>query len=248
MQIFQKSVVQKHLRNLDQEKIEKAFEKFRLNYNPAKIEQIKSLKEEEYQDGFLRDIFVDVLGYTLRPNENYDLQREYKNQTDGKKADGAILKGGNAIAVIELKSTKTKDLTKITQQAFNYKNNQPECKYIITSNFQKLRFYIDYSTEFEEFDLFFLDRKQFELLYLILHKESIFSNLPKQLKKETQFHEKEISQELYKDYSNFKEKLFFLMQIINKIERCTCNKFGDKHVIVICTSNLLKFKKFVLNY
>ena len=208
MPIFQKSVIKKHLKNLDQEKVEKAFQTFRLNYNPAKIEQIKTLKEEEYQDGFLREIFVDVLGYTLRPNENFDLQREFKNQTDGKKADGAILKDENAIAVIELKSTKTKDLTKITQQAFNYKNNQPECKYVITSNFQKIRFYIDYSTEFEEFDLFFLDRERFELLYLILHKESIFSNLPIKLKKETQFHEKEISEELYKDYSHFKNKLF----------------------------------------
>src|SRR5690554_12176 len=160
MQIFQKSVIQKHLKSLDQEKVEKAFQTFRLNYNPAKIEQIKTLKEEEYQDGFLREIFVDVLGYTLRPDENFDLQREFKNQTDGKKADGAILKDENAVAVIELKSTKTKDLTKITQQAFNYKNNQPECKYVITSNFQKLRFYIDYSTEFEEFDLFFLDRSE----------------------------------------------------------------------------------------
>ncbi|TDO01455.1 Eco57I restriction-modification methylase domain-containing protein [Sunxiuqinia elliptica] len=208
MKIFQKSVIQKHLKSLDKEKVEKAFQAFRLNYNPAKIEQIKTLKEEEYQDGFLREIFVDVLGYTLRPDENFDLQREFKNQTDGKKADGAIIKDENAIAVIELKSTKTKDLTKITQQAFNYKNNQPECKYIITSNFQKLRFYIDYSTEFEEFDLFFLDRERFELLYLILHKESVFSNLPIQLKKETQFHEKEISEELYNDYSHFKDKLF----------------------------------------
>lgn len=208
MQIFQKSVIKKHLKNLDQDKVEKAFQIFKQNYNPAKIEQIKTLKEEEYQDGFLREIFVDVFGYTLRPNENYDLQREFKNQTDGKKADGAILKNDNAIAVIELKSTKTKDLTQITQQAFNYKNNQPECKYVITSNFQKLRFYIDYSTEFEEFDLFFLSRERFELLYLILHKDSIFSNLPIQLKKETQFHEKEISEELYKDYSNFKSRLY----------------------------------------
>ena len=103
MPIFQKSVIKKHLKNLDQEKVEKAFQTFRLNYNSAKIEQIKMLKEEEYQDGFLREIFVDVLGYTLRPDENFDLQREFKNQTDGKKADGAILKDENAIAVIELK-------------------------------------------------------------------------------------------------------------------------------------------------
>jgi hypothetical protein len=46
-----------------------------------------------------------------------------------------------AIAVIELKSTKTKDFKNVTEQAFGYKNNQPECKYVIISNFQKLRFY-----------------------------------------------------------------------------------------------------------
>jgi len=208
MPIFQKSVVQDYVEKLDQDKVEKAYQTFRTNYNSAKIEQIKTLKEEEYQDGFLRDIFVDVFGYTLRPEENYNLQREFKNQTDGKKADGAILKDDNAIAVIELKSTSTKDLTKVTQQAFNYKNNQPECKYVITSNFQKLRFYIDYSNEFEEFDLFFLDRERFEVLYLILQKDNIFANLPTELKTQTLFHEKKVSEDLYSDYSHFKEKLF----------------------------------------
>ncbi len=208
MAIFQKSVIKKHLNNLDKEQVEKAYLKFKSNYNPAKIEQIKTLKEEEYQDGFLRDIFVDVFGYTLRPDENYNLQREFKNQSDGKKADGAILKDEKAIAVIELKSTKTKDLTKVTQQAFNYKNNQPECKYVITSNFQKLRFYIDYANEYEEFDLFYLGKEDFELLYLLLNKKSIFDNLPLKLKEETKFHEQEVSSKLYKDYSHFKRKLY----------------------------------------
>ena len=85
MPIFQKSVVQNYVEKLDQDKVEKAYQTFRTNYNSHKIEQIKTLKEEEYQDGFLRDIFVDVFGYTLRPEENYNLQREFKNQTDGKK-------------------------------------------------------------------------------------------------------------------------------------------------------------------
>lgn len=208
MPIFQKSVVQDYVEKLDQKKVEKAYQTFRTNYNPAKIERIKSLKEEEYQDGFLRDIFVDVFDYTLRPEDDFNLQREFKNQTDGKKADGAILKDDNAIAVIELKSTSTKDLTKVTQQAFNYKNNQPECKYVITSNFQKLRFYIDYSNEFEEFDLFFLKRDRFEVLYLILQKDNIFAHLPTELKTQTLFHEKKVSEDLYNDYSHFKEKLF----------------------------------------
>ncbi|NOZ46409.1 MAG: restriction endonuclease subunit M, partial [Chlorobi bacterium] len=213
MEIFQKSVINKHLINLDKEQVEKAYQKFKENYNPAKIEKIKQLKEEEYQDGFLRDIFVDVLGYTLKPDDNYNLAREFKNQDDGRKADGAILNpdittGEKAIAVIELKSTKTKDLKSITEQAFNYKNNQPDCKYVITSNFQKLRFYIDYANEFEEFDLFNLQKTDFERLYLILNTNSVFSDLPIRLKDETKFHEQEISVKLYNNYSDFKNKLF----------------------------------------
>ena len=208
MAIFQKSVIQKHLNNLDKELVEKAYQKFRENYSPAKIEKIKQLKEEEYQDGFLRDLFVDILGYTLKPDDNYNLAREFKNQGDGKKADGAILKNGKAVVVIELKSTKTKDLKSITEQAFNYKINQPDCKYVITSNFQKLRFYIDYANEFEAFDLFHLQKTDFELLYLILNSDSVFSDLPLKLKEETRFHEQDVSGKLYKDYSVFKNKLF----------------------------------------
>ncbi len=208
MSIFQKSVINNHLSQLDKDQVEKAFAKFNDNYSFSKIAEIQKMKEEEYQDGFLRDIFVDVFGYTLKPADCYDLAREFKNQTDGKKADGAILKNKNAIAVIELKSTKTKDLTKVTQQAFNYKNNQPECKYVITSNFQKLRFYIDYANEYEEFDLFNLQKDDFQLLYLLLQKDSILSDLPLKLKTETKFHEEKISDKLYKDYSSFKYKIY----------------------------------------
>jgi len=208
MEIFQKSVINNHLVHLDKEQVEKAFKKFKENYSPTKIAEIKNLKEEEYQDGFLREIFVDVFAYTLKPAENYNLAREFKNQADGKKADGAILKDGKAVVVIELKSTKTKDLKSITEQAFNYKYNQPDCKYVITSNFQKLRFYIDYANEYEEFDLFNLQKRDFELLYLILHKDSIFADLPLKLKSETKFHEENISDKLYKDYSNFKHKVY----------------------------------------
>ncbi|WP_069471884.1 hypothetical protein [Candidatus Marithrix sp. Canyon 246] len=103
MPIFQKSVIQKHLTNLEQSQLDDAFKRFKDNYSIDKIQQIKILKEEEYQDGFLRDIFVGVFGYILKPDQNFNLVREFKNKTDGKKADAAILKDKNAIAVIELK-------------------------------------------------------------------------------------------------------------------------------------------------
>ena len=216
MSLFQKSVTNKYLKNLDNDKVEKAFENFRKFYgNKLRLANIMQLKEENYQEGFLREVFVQTLGYTINPDENYNLTTEFKNQTDARKADGAIVatstKGGHtpsAIGVIELKSTKTKNLESIKEQAFGYKNHQPDCKYVITSNFQKLRFYIDNATEYEEFDLFKLDKSGFKLLYLLLSQESIFSGLPEKLKQETKFHESDISNKLYKDYKHFKDKIF----------------------------------------
>ncbi|MFO7811185.1 MAG: DNA methyltransferase, partial [Candidatus Delongbacteria bacterium] len=208
MALFQHSVINKYLKNLDHAKVSEAYEVFQKNFSLSKIELIKSMKEEEYQDGFLRDLFVDVLGYTLKPADDFNLVRERKNETDSKKADGAIIKDDKVIAVIELKSTATKDLKAVTDQAFGYKNNQSGCKYVITSNFQKLRFYIDYTIEFEEFDLFSLSREDFEKLYLILSRESIFSDLPSKLKKETKLQDEIITNKLYRDYSVFKDRLY----------------------------------------
>ena len=207
--IFQKSVINKYLKNLDKAKLDKAFGNYKDTFTAEKIEIIKSVKEEEYQDGFLRDLFVNVLGYKLNiDSKEHDLVREKKNQTDAKKADGAIIKDGKVTAVIELKDTKTKDMGSFTEQAFGYKNSQEGCKYVITSNFHKLRFYIDNKVDFEEFNLFELGRDDFELLYLILNKESIFSDIPAKLKEETKFHEETVSNKLYSDYSSFKKNLF----------------------------------------
>ena len=72
-------------------------------------------------------MFVKVLDYTMKPNANYNLVAEYKNQTNSRKADGAILKEDLALGVIELKGTNTKHLEGIRQQAFDYKANQKGC-------------------------------------------------------------------------------------------------------------------------
>ncbi|OQX97545.1 MAG: restriction endonuclease subunit M, partial [Bacteroidetes bacterium 4572_128] len=216
MSLFQKSVLEKYLTSFDKNELNLAYEKFLSIYNSKKIEKIKKLKEEEYQDGFLRDLFVKVLGYTLKPDENFNMVREFKNQKDNKKADAAILKKNKAIAVIELKSTKTKDLRKVTEQAFNYRNNQINCRYIITSNFHKLRFFIDYASDFEEFNLFNLKKNDFNRFYILLNKKSILNHFPLKLKEETKFHEEKISNELYKDYSILKSKIFENLVLRNK--------------------------------
>jgi len=209
MSIFQKSIINKYLKSLDNEKVNLAFKQFQTFYgNKLRLFEILHLKEENYQEGFLREIFVQSLGYTLRPDLNHDLTTEYKNQTDSKKADGAIIKNNSAIGVIELKSTKTFNLDTIKNQAFNYKNNQPDCRYVITSNFHHLRFYIDNSTEYEEFDLFELTEQQFKVFYLILSQESVFNDIPLKMKEETKYHEESISDKFYKDYKSFKDQIF----------------------------------------
>lgn len=209
MSMFQKSVLLKHLKSVDEEKMQNAHK--RLSTFLSKKENILTAKEENYQYGFLEDIFVQVLDFTLNPSPNYNLTTEFKNETDSKKADGAILDNEqNAIGVIELKSTKTKELKSIEQQAFNYKNHNTFCKYVITSNFEKLRFYIDDATVYEEFNLFELesDYERFKIFYLLLQKDNILKNLPALLKEESKFHEKEVSDKLYNDYFTFKKSIF----------------------------------------
>lgn len=209
MPLFQKSVVNKYLTNLDNAIVNRAFEQFKQFYGDAeRIENIRLLKEENYQEGFLREIFVDVLGYTINPNKNYNLTTEFKNLTDSKKADGAILLDEKAIGVIELKSTTTPNLESIRDQAFNYKNNQPNCRFVITSNFEKLRFYIDNATDWEEFNLFNLDFENFRNFYLYLSKDSILNGITIKIKDESKLHEEDITSKLYNDYSIFKHQLF----------------------------------------
>jgi type I restriction-modification system DNA methylase subunit len=148
------------------------------------------------------------LDYTLNPKPKFNITTEFKNQKGAGKADGAILKEDKAIGVIELKGTNTKDLESIRKQAFDYKANQKGCVYIITSNFEKLRFYINDATEFLEFNLFQLAPEEFALLYLCLQKDNILNNLALTIKEASLIEEEKITKQFYNDYSLFKRELF----------------------------------------
>jgi type I restriction-modification system DNA methylase subunit len=209
MALFQNSVITKHLQSLDQKLLDLKWNDFAaVFHNTEKQTNIRNSKEEQYQEGFLRELLVNVLGYTINPDVNFNLLTEQKNETNSKKADGAIIIDGKIKAVIELKGTDTSDLGKIETQAFGYKNNQTECVYVITSNFEKLRFYIDNAVDFIEFNLFTLTKQEFQLLYICLSFENIKNNIPKHLKDESVSKENQITKKLYKDYSEFKRALY----------------------------------------
>ena len=209
MSIFQNTVVNKYLKNQNEQVLSQKWTIYKDHFlNPTIQENIRNAKEEQYQEGFLRDLFVNVFGYTLNPANNFNLTTELKNVKDSKKADGGIIIDDKVFGVIELKGTNTTDLTKVETQVFGYKNNQTDCVYVITSNFEKLRFYIDNAIEHIEFNLFTLTEQDFKILYLCVAFENIKKHIPKKLKEESLSQEEEITKKLYKDYSLFKRELF----------------------------------------
>ena len=208
MSLFQNSVLKPHLSNLDENIIQQSWKIYQSYFlDPSKQKIIFEKKEEELQYEFLMQLFDKCLGYDIGVGSQ-NLFVEQKNQTDSKKADGAIKIKGEIVCVIELKSTKTKNLKDVEIQAFGYKVSHPKCKYVVTSNFNKLRFYVDNTTEFEEFDLFNLTNDRFKLLWLCLSYDSISSNKPQKLSEESLVNEEKITKNLYKDYSEFRRKLF----------------------------------------
>ena len=167
--LLQKNIVKKYLALLSEEQTQAAWNQYQSYFLNKDIQQnIQQSKEEQFQEGFLRELFVKVLGYTLNPSPNFNLITEKKNETNSKKADGAIQKDGKVIGVIELKDHKTTDLSKVEPQAFNYKSQHPDARYVVISNFEKLRLYIDNAVEYREWDLFRMTHDDFRELFLCL--------------------------------------------------------------------------------
>ncbi len=223
MGIFQKSVLKSFVREqtkTNSEAIQNAYQKFVAYFGDKSVqENLSKIKEEQYQEVFLKDLFVTILGYTLFPNQNHNLLTELKNPNDSKKADGGILdtnKENTVLAVIELKDMRTRLMASIENQAFGYKRQHPNCRYVITSNFRFLRLYLDNAYEHEEFDLFNLDYDNFTILYTLLQKDNLLSGLPLQLKKQSVAREEELTLEFYNQYQHSKALLFIFIAKQNK--------------------------------
>ena len=207
--LLQKNIVKKYLAFLSEEQTQAAWNQYQSYFLNKDIQQnIQQSKEEQFQEGFLRELFVKVLGYTLNPSPNFNLITEKKNETNSKKADGAIQKDGKVIGVIELKDHKTTDLSKVEPQAFNYKSQHPDARYVVISNFEKLRLYIDNAVEYREWDLFRMTHDDFRELFLCLAWPQVERGVALQMKQESVSSEDQITKALYKDYSQFKRVLF----------------------------------------
>ena len=207
--LLQKNIVKKYLNLLNEEQTQKPWEQYQSYFLNEEIQtNIHKIKEEQFQEGFLRELFVKVLGYTINPSPNYNLTTELKNEVGSKKADGAIIIDDKVIGVIELKDHKTPDLTSIENQAFGYKSKHKDTRLVIISNFEKLRLYIDNAVEYREWDIFHMTSDGFRELYLCLAWQQVERGVALQMKQESVSSEDQITKALYKDYSQFKRVLF----------------------------------------
>ena len=207
--LLQKNIVKKYLNMLDEEQTLKSWEQYQSYFLNEDIQtNIHKIKEEQFQEGFLRELFVKVLGYTINPSPNYNLTTELKNEVGTKKTDGAILIGEKVIGVIELKDHKTPDLASIELQAFGYKSKHKDTRLVIISNFEKLRLYIDNAVEYREWDIFHMTHDDFRELYLCLAWQQVERGVALQMKQESVSSEDQITKALYRDYSQFKRVLF----------------------------------------
>ena len=93
MSLYQTSVLNKYLTTQDPEQVTSAFERYTSYFHDKEIQKnIRNSNEEQFQQKFLIELFVNVLGYTMNPDTNFNLTTELKNLKDAKKTDGAILK------------------------------------------------------------------------------------------------------------------------------------------------------------
>ena len=235
MPMFQKSV----LKSVQQDESLIALRWAEYQNYLSKIDFIKTVKEEKYQDGFLKDVFENCLGYTLDTTNptSFNLEREKKNEDNSKKADGAIFVDNKVVGIIELKAQDTKNLDKVETQAFGYLISNSFAKYVIISNFDELRLYINKKTEYEKFSLFNLNYDDFKKLHLLLSYESIKDDIPQTLKENSNKFEKDISNKLYKDFSLFRTHLY---------ENLVKNNSLDKALLLRLTQKLCDRIIFIL--
>jgi len=238
MALFQKSVLSNYLDSVSDSEIDKGWSSLQSYKEMAS--KVQSFKEEEFQADFLTIIFADCFGYisNYKSGEEGNLFFEQKNKVGSKKADGTIIKDGEVIAVIELKSTKTKNLNDVKDQAFGYYTNNSKCEYVITSNFNKLRFYIERNEDYLEFDLFNINKEEFKLLWLCLDSTNLLEGKPKEIKNKSIVSEESVTKKLYQDYSLFRLELF--NDLVNN------NHQHEKGLLLNKTQKLLDRILFIL--
>ena len=181
------------------------------------------LKETEVRNLFCQKVLGDVLGYTqvdADPPYTLAFERAIRRGT----VDVALGRFGSAdaddeiIAPFELKGPTTSDLDAImpgrgyspVQQAWNYAIDVPGCRWVLVSNCTEIRLY-GFGRGRDAYELFDLrkldDTHEIERLWLLLSAKQLLGGATEALLRQSDSAYKDITDELYKDYSKLRGRL-----------------------------------------
>jgi type I restriction-modification system DNA methylase subunit len=188
-------------------------------------------KEVSLHGDFLSHVFGDALGYrsvTRAGPDGWELEAERRMGGGGKSVDGALGffqqgEPGRVRVPIELKPVHQdldrsggRALTPV-QQACDYANHSPGCRFIIVSNYKETRLYSTARTP-DVCETFLLDELAtldgFKRFYYLLARERLLGPAPdvrspvETLLASSAQAEAEVTRELYAEYRGLREKLF----------------------------------------
>lgn len=183
----------------------------------------RSIYDSETQnDGeFIQRILIDVLGYV--GSSDGAQWTVAKNQPVGKgNVDVALgaftADSATILAPLELKGAKTRDLDAImagrnktpVQQAWEYAMDAKGAQWVLVSNYREIRLYaVGYGRkDYEAFDLANLIKPEnYARFILLLSAQNLLDGKTLSLLKESEQAEKDITDDLYKDYKALRANL-----------------------------------------
>ena len=193
-------------------------------------------KEVSLHGDFLTRVFGDALGYrTVSQSgaEGWELVAEQRMGSGGKSVDGALgfFRQGEpdrVLVPIELKSVRQdldrsggRALTPV-QQAWDYANHSPGCRFILVSNYKETRLYSTARTP-DVCETFLLEDlatlEGFKRFYYLLARERLLGPAPgvaspvELLLASSAAAEAEVTRELYSEYRGLREKLFAQLRL-----------------------------------
>ncbi len=193
--------------------------------------KLDSAKEVSLHGDFLGDVFGRALGYrtvTTSGAGGWEISAEKTMGGGGKSADGALgffAPGapGTVLAPIELKSAKQSldhavgRVHTPVQQAWDYANHSPGCRWILVSNYRETRLYSTARTPdaYEVFSLEELENVEaFQRFYFLLCREHLLPatmggvSFVDELLAASAKAEAQVTQRLYEEYRDLRKKLY----------------------------------------
>ncbi len=232
--LFKDSMIKDKLADFEIPEIENKISIIQNWLNAYNDKSLHKKTETECEQAFNNSVFVEVLGYITFPNKPYTINPKDKTETKGgQKPDASLGYFDNDIHKVNLvceikdvntdidKPQKREGILSPIQQAFKYKPQYSRCKFVLATNFYKIRLLSDNQLDYEEWTLddlvkpdndYFLFRK----FYYLLCSKNIVSekdqSITEKLLTEVRIEQKKITDKFYDEYKKFR------LDVINDIK------------------------------